>query len=115
MKYGASFGSTTSIVNVRVSLSPAPRLPSESVTVYVYVVASCSVVGVPDSTRVEELKVTPAGHGRDSEYLNVPLPPVATGSVTDTRRPLSHTWFDAVPLNAGARSTATLTVAVLPA
>ena len=53
---------TTSIVNVSVSVSP-----SKSVTLYVYVLAICGLVGVPDSVRVEALNVTPRGGDGDNE------------------------------------------------
>ena len=57
---------STAIVNVKESVSLEAVLPSESVTVYVYSVASCVAVGVPDSVRAVALNVTPAGREGDS-------------------------------------------------
>ena len=57
---------STAIVNVKESVSLAAVLPSASVTVYVYVVAPCVAVGVPDSIRVVASNVTPAGGEGDS-------------------------------------------------
>ena len=57
----------TAIVNSSVSASLAVVFSSESVTVYVYAVAARVPAGVPDSIRVEGLKLTPSGGSGDSE------------------------------------------------
>ena len=59
---GGVSGSTTSIVNSSVSESP-----SASVTVYVYGLALCVAVGLPDSVSAESLNPTPRGGDCDNE------------------------------------------------
>ena len=103
---GGVSASSTVMVNVNVSVSLAAVLASASVTVYVYVVAPCVAVGVPHRIRVVALNATPAGGAGDSEYVNSPLPPVASGNVTgEIAVPCSHSRSSAVsPPNDGAVS-----------
>ncbi len=54
--------SATATENVSVALSP-----SESVAVYVYVVAVLAALGIPDTVRVEAVKIRPGGNAGVSE------------------------------------------------
>ena len=63
------------VASVTVSVNVALALPVAFVAVIVYVVAVCTVVGVPVNKPVEVLNVKPAGSAGLIAYLAI-VPPV---------------------------------------
>ncbi len=77
-KFGTAEGDTI-IVNVNMAI-PIPGAKSVAVYVIEY---SPTKLGVPESCRVDVSKSSPGTSGV-REYVNSPLPPVASGRVTDS-------------------------------
>ncbi len=65
-------GATTAALTVM--LTPPVVLPAEFVAVTAYVAVAATVLGVPEITPVEVLRLRPGGREGDTEYETTALP-----------------------------------------